>query len=172
MPRLSPEELHAARIAKKKEREVAAKRRQEEEEAMISKRQQQREEAERQKARLEQLVSASDALYDEMDKLTKKAPAMTISQLSLERVNKIIRAVKEFLVQEKDDFVEELVEFVPAGDMPEYRDVTLVLSQIKAGLDRFGEKISKILARPGNLLILCLSLKRLGLVLLKPRSIS
>jgi len=132
MPRLSPEELHAARIAKKKEWEATTKRRQ-----------QQQEEAERQKVRLEQLVSASDALYDEMDKLTKKAPAMIISQLSLERVNKIIRAVKEFLVQEKDDFVEELVEFVPAGDMPEYRDVTLVLSQIKAGLDRFGEKYQK-----------------------------
>jgi len=154
MPRLSPEELRAARIVKKKEREAlarkeqeereaAARKRQQEEEAMIRKRQQQREEAERHKARLEQLVSASDALYDEMDKLTKKAPAMTISQLSLERVNKIIKSVKELLAQEKDDFIEELVEFMPAGDMPEYRDVTLVLSQIKAGLNRFGEKHRK-----------------------------
>ena len=143
MPRLSPEELHAARMAKKKEREDAARRQREEEEAMIRKRQQEREEAERQKARLEQLVSATDALYGEMDKLTKKAPAMTISQLSLERVNKIIRSVKDFIGQEKNDFIEELVEFVPAGDMPEYRDVTLVLSQIKAGLDRFGEKHRK-----------------------------
>lgn len=143
MPRLSPEELRAARMAKKKEREDAARRQREEEEAMIRKRQQEREEAERQKARLEQLVSVIDALYGEMDKLTKKAPAMTISQLSLEKVNKIIRSVKDFVGQEKDDFIEELVEFVPAGDMPEYRDVTLVLSQIKAGLDRFGENHRK-----------------------------
>jgi hypothetical protein len=143
MPRLSPEELHAARMAKKKEREALARKQQEEEEAMIRKRQQEREEAERQKARLEQLVSATVALYGEMDKLTKKAPAMTISPLSLERVNKIIRSVKDFVAQEKDDFIEELVEFVPAGDMPEYRDVTLVLSQIKAGLDRFGENHCK-----------------------------
>jgi hypothetical protein len=140
MPRLSPEELHAARVAKKKEREDAAKRQREEEAAMIHKRKQEQEEAERQKARLEQLVSATDALYIEMDKLTKKAPVVQISQLSLERVNKIIRSVKDFLGQEKDDFIEELVEFVPAGDMPEYRDVTLVLSQIKAGLDRFRAK--------------------------------
>ena len=104
MPRLSPEELYTARMAKKKEREAlarkqqeeqeaAARRRREEEEVMVRKRQQEQEEAERQKARLEQLVSATDALYGEMDKLTKKAPAMTISQLSLERVNKIIRSV-------------------------------------------------------------------------------
>ena len=151
MPRLSPEELHAARIAKKKEREAlakkqqeeqqaAARRRREEQETMVSKRQQEQEEAARQMARLNQLISATDALYGEMDKLTKKAPAMSISQLSLERVNKIIRSVKDLVGHEDDDFIEELVEFVPAGDMPEYRDVTLVLSQINAGLHRFEEK--------------------------------
>jgi hypothetical protein len=109
----------------------------------------QRQEAEKQKARLEQLISASNALYEEMDKLNKKAPAMTISQLSLDRVNKIIRSVKGLLAQEKDDFIEELNEFVPAGDMPEYRDVTLVLSQIKAGLSRFEEKQRRYLRRMG-----------------------
>jgi hypothetical protein len=42
-----------------------------------------------------------------------------------------------------------LNEFVPAGDMPEYRDVTLVLSQIKAGLSRFEEKQRRYLRRMG-----------------------
>ena len=139
MPKSSPGDWPLIRIPSRQELEDAAKRRAEEEKAMTTK----RVAAEEEKAKLERLVSATNALYDEMEKLTKKAPAMTISQLSLERVNKIIRSAKDLLSQEKDDFVEELVEFVPAGDMPEYRDVTLVLGQIKAGLRRFEEKMRK-----------------------------
>ncbi len=147
MPRLSPEELQKARLAKKKEREAAeAKRLQDEirkrEEgiAMAAKRELERGNAEKQKARYDQLISATEALYVEMDKLTRKAPGMTISKLSLERVNKVIRSVKELVTQDKDDFMDEIVEFIPAGDMPEYRDVTLVLSQVKAGLARFKDR--------------------------------
>lgn len=126
MPRLSPKELQEAKRARQEEREAMARKRREEEEKPA-----------KEKARYEQLVSVTVALYDEMDKLNRKAPAMTISQLSLERVNKLIKSAKDLMQGEKDDFVEEVVEFVPAGDMPEYRDVVLVLSQIKAGLDRF-----------------------------------
>lgn len=90
------------------------------------------------KHRYVQLRSVSSALYDEIDKLNKKAPAVTISQLTLDKVNKVIRAAKDLMQGEKDEFVEEIAEFVPAGDMPEYRDVVLVLGQIKAGLERFG----------------------------------
>ncbi len=104
---------------------------------MARKQQEEREQAEKEKARFEQLVSATDALYDEMDKLNRKAPAMTISQLSLERVNKMVKSAKDLMQQEKDDFIEEIEEFVPAGNMPEYRDVVLVLGQLKAGLVRF-----------------------------------
>jgi len=143
MPRLTPEELQKARIARKKEREAAAKRQQEEAERMARKRQQEYEDAIKQKDRLGQLVSATDALYAEMDKLTKKGPTVPISQLSLERVNKVIRSVKDFMSEDADEFIEEIVEFVPAGDMPEYRDVSLVLSQIRAGLERFGHKRRK-----------------------------
>lgn len=151
MPRLSPEELQKARLAKKAEREAAeAKRLQDEIEATARKREEkiamaaqrelERDNAEKQKARFDQLISATKALYVEMDKLTRKAPGMTISKLSLDRVNKVIRSVKELVTQDKDDFMDEIVEFIPAGDMPEYRDVTLVLSQVKAGLARFKER--------------------------------
>lgn len=151
MPRLSPEELHKARLAKQKEREAAAAKRlqdemeaaarkREEEIAMAAQRKQERDNAEKQKARWDQLVSATEALYVEMDKLTRKAPGMTVSELSLDRVNKVIRSVKELVTQDKDDFMDEIVEFIPAGDMPQYRDVTLVLSQVKAGLARFRDR--------------------------------
>jgi flagellar biosynthesis/type III secretory pathway protein FliH len=151
MAKLSPEELQKARLAKKVEREAAeAKRLQDEIEAtarkrkeeiaMAAQRELERDNAEKQKARYDQLISATEALYVEMDKLTRKAPGMTISKLSLDGVNKVIRSVKELVTQDKDDFMDEIVEFIPAGDMPEYRDVTLVLSQVKAGLARFKEK--------------------------------
>ena len=132
MPRLSPRELQEAKRARQEEREAMARKRSEE-----------KEQAAKEKARHEQLVSVTAALYDEMDKLNRKAPAMTISQLSLERVNKLIKSAKDLMQQEKDDFVEEIVEFVPAGDMPEYRDVVLVLGQLKAGLDRFRQSRTK-----------------------------
>lgn len=132
MPRLSPKELQEAKRARQEEREATAGKRSEE-----------KEQAAKEKARHEQLVSVTGALYDEMDKLNKKAPAMTISQLSLERVNKLIKSAKDLMQQEKDDFIEEIVEFVPAGDMPEYRDVVLVLGQLKAGLDRFRQSRRK-----------------------------
>ena len=110
---------------------------------MVRKRRQEREDTEKQKARLEQLISATDALYAEMDKLTKKGPTVQISQLSLDRVNKVIRSIKGFASEDKDEFIDEIVEFVPAGDMPEYRDVTLALSQVRAGLERFGQRRRK-----------------------------
>lgn len=87
--------------------------------------------------RTRQLLSVVDALYEEMDKLNRKGPAMSISELTLERVNRAIRAAKDLLKNQKDEFVDELTEFVPAGDMPQYRDVVLVVSQVRAGLRRF-----------------------------------
>ena len=83
------------------------------------------------------MVSANSALYEEMDKLNRKGPTMPISQLSLERINKVIKSSKELMKDKKDEFIDEINEFVPAGDMPEYRDVVLVLGQLKAGLIRF-----------------------------------
>ncbi len=129
MARLTPAELNAAKKARQEEAEMAARKREDEREAL-----------EQQKSRSEQLSSALKALYDEMDKLNRKSPAMNISELSLGRVNKTIRSVKELLAEAQDDFVDEIAEFVPAGDMPEYRDVVLVLSQLKAGLERYQSK--------------------------------
>lgn len=137
MARPSPEELQRAKRAKQEEREAEAQRLLEEKEAMARKFEEETAEAKQEKARWEQLSSIVEALYQEMDKLNRKAPAMTISQLSLDRVNKAISAVKELMRDYQDEFIDETGEFVPAGDMPEYRDVTLILSQLRAGLTRF-----------------------------------
>ncbi len=128
MPRLSSQELQKAKRVKQKEREKELNAKQREQELAVE-----------QRSRSQQLVSVTDAIYEEMDKLNKKAPAMPVSKLTLDKVNRAIISVKALLKDEKDEFVDEIEEFFPAGDMPEYRDVTLVLSQLKAGLSRFRE---------------------------------
>ena len=84
--------------------------------------------------RLALLHSVAIGLYDEGDKLSKKAPAETASDLMLEQVNDIIRETRESL---KDDvYVQRLREFVPAGNNPQLRDVVVVLRQLRQGIGR------------------------------------
>jgi hypothetical protein len=83
------------------------------------------------------LASVLAGLYDEIDKLAKKAPADEITELGLRQTNSVISAAKEFLAG--DPFIDEITPFVPAGENPEYRDVLLVLRQLKQGLARWGK---------------------------------
>lgn len=81
------------------------------------------------------LRSFTSGLYDEMDKLGKKAPSAQISDLALQRVNRAIREAK-VLLGVHDNYVADLAEFVPAGENPEVRDAVLVLKEILQGLTR------------------------------------
>jgi hypothetical protein len=132
-PRLSSEELAVAR-----QRRAAERQQQEIERARIE-----REKAERAERALrafekhQQLASVVDALYEEVGKLSIKWPQMPVSQRTVDRTNKAIRAVSELLAGENDDFVGDISEFVPAGDPPEGRDVVLLLRELKAALDRY-----------------------------------
>ncbi|MEM7536726.1 MAG: hypothetical protein AAF639_31390 [Chloroflexota bacterium] len=81
------------------------------------------------------LISVVDGLYVEIEKLTKKAPAEQITTLALQQVNDVINDTKEFMHHDK--YIQKLPPFVPAGDNPEYRDVLVILRQIKQGLERF-----------------------------------
>jgi hypothetical protein len=90
---------------------------------------------ETQERRGELLRSVLAGLYDEIDKLTKKAPADEITELGLRQVNAVITGVKELLAG--DPFIDAIDPFVPAGENPEHRDVLLILRQLKQGLDRW-----------------------------------
>lgn len=79
--------------------------------------------------------SVSLGLYEEVDKLSKKAPADMITDLALEQVNDVIRDTKQLL--EGDAYIQRQKEFVPAGDNPQHRDIVVVLRQIRQGLDRY-----------------------------------
>lgn len=89
------------------------------------------------------LDSVSHGLYDEIDKLAKKAPAEPVTDLALEQINDVIRETKQFI--EADPYIQRLNEFVSAGDNPQHRDAVLVLRQIRQGLERFGKQLSSLI---------------------------
>jgi len=89
--------------------------------------------------KLSLLQSVAAGLYDEADKLSKKAPAESASDLMLEQVNDIIRETRELL--QGDVYVQRLKEFVPAGNNPQLRDVVVVLRQIRQGMGRCSTKL-------------------------------
>ncbi|MDQ5825060.1 MAG: hypothetical protein M3441_12760 [Chloroflexota bacterium] len=87
-----------------------------------------------------QLASVAQALYTEVDKLGKKHPTLPVTHRMLERANKVIRDVKELIREEGDVFTTDVTELVPAGDMPEIRDVVLTLAETIAATNRFADK--------------------------------
>jgi hypothetical protein len=89
----------------------------------------------KQKKHVELLISAVKGHYEEMDKLSKKAPAEKVTDLALGEINYTIEETKKLLGD--DAFINRLNVFVAAGDNPELRDVVLVLRQLLQGLSRF-----------------------------------
>lgn len=86
------------------------------------------------------LTSVSTGLYDEIDKLSKKAPAEPITDLVLEHVNDVIKETKELVLE--DPYIQKLNPWVPAGDNPQHRDVVVVLKQLLLGLKRFSTTVT------------------------------
>jgi hypothetical protein len=97
------------------------------------------------KQKVELLQSVSLGLYDEMDKMAKKAGADQVTDLALEQVNDFIRDAKDLMAE--DAYVQRYKEFVPAGDNPEYRDVVVVMRQLRQGLERLDTNVSSLQAR-------------------------
>jgi DNA repair exonuclease SbcCD ATPase subunit len=130
MPRLSPKELQQARRAKQAGREAA----QEEVKRQLAEKRERLKQLEETRQQWDLLNSVLTGLYDEFDKLTKKAPADEITELGLRRVNELIRQAKQLLVG--DPFIDSIDPFVAAGENPEHRDVLLVLREIRQGMLR------------------------------------
>lgn len=101
--------------------------------------------------RLTLLQSVSIGLYDESDKLSKKAPAEAASDLMLEQVNDIIRETREAL--QEDVYVQRLKEFVPAGNNPQLRDVVVVMRQVRQGMERFRTKLNDFEGKTRSLIL-------------------
>lgn len=82
----------------------------------------------------ELLKSVADGLYEEMDKLAKKAPVDQATDLVVTHVNDVIEEARELAAD--DRYMQRINAFVPAGDNPEHRDVVLMLRQLRQGLER------------------------------------
>lgn len=89
------------------------------------------------------LDSVSLGLYTEIDKLSKKAPAESVTDLALEQMNDVIRETKELI--DSDPYIQRLNEFVAAGDNPQHRDAVIVLRQIRQGLERFRSQLDSLI---------------------------
>ena len=87
------------------------------------------------------LESVAQGLYEETDKLCKKAPGEQVTELLLEQVNQVIGETKGLI---KDDaYVQRMNQFVPAGDRPEHRDVVVILRMVLQALKRFESHLQK-----------------------------
>lgn len=82
----------------------------------------------------ELLGSVLLGMYEEIEKLTKKTPVDEISDLALRRINQAIKMTKEILAG--DPFVDSIESFVATGENPEYRDVLMILRDLRQGLSR------------------------------------
>ena len=77
-------------------------------------------------------------LYDEVNKLVRILPKEPITPLQLKITNDLLRKAKSLL--SGDTGIDQVEIFVGAASMPEYRDVIIVLRQIRQGLERFEAK--------------------------------
>ena len=91
--------------------------------------------------KFEDLNSVLEGMYDEIDKLVKKKTVEPATDLIVEQVNSILSETQELITD--DSYIEELKMFVPAGDLPEVRDVLFVLRQTRQGMERFSKKLNK-----------------------------
>ena len=97
------------------------------------------------KQKVDLLQSASLGLYDELDKLAKKAGADQVTDLALEQVTEFVRDAKALMPE--DAYVQRQKEFVAAGDNPEHRDVVFVMRQLRQGLERFDANVTSLQTR-------------------------
>lgn len=126
MVRLTPKQLQEAKRAKQAERQAEAEAAEAHCEWLTEA-----------KERFGQLTNVADGLYQELDKLAKKWPTMPVTERTVTRVNKLLGAIRGLLENEDDDFVDALEDLVPAGDLPETRDVVMTLREAKDALVRF-----------------------------------
>ena len=98
-----------------------------------------------QRSQLNLIESVSLGLYDEIDKLAKKAPAEPVTDLVLTKMNEVIKETKELVAD--DLYVQRLQEFVPAGDNPQHRDAVVVLRQVRQGLERFHKQFDSLTSK-------------------------
>jgi len=96
----------------------------------------------KQREKYKLLLSVASGLYEEVDKVSKKAPAEPVTNLVYEEVNQVIQESKE--LAQDDAYMQRLKQFVAAGENPPYRDVVVALKLSLQGLERFREQLDRL----------------------------
>jgi len=78
-----------------------------------------------------------EALYKEIQDLSKKKPDWTLNQTKVKIINRLLDDIKTLLKDEPDSKYLDLLE---DESLPQYSDVTLILSQWSASVKKFHQK--------------------------------
>jgi hypothetical protein len=78
-----------------------------------------------------------EAMYKEMQDLSKKKPDGTLSPTKVKIINRLLTDIKAILVDETDS---KYLDLLDDETLPQYSDVALILSQFSASIKKFHEK--------------------------------
>ncbi len=143
MPSLTPEELQEAKRRKAEERlrQEEQERIAEEEEIARWREREERDRLhiERERALFDRHVQLDNyvaGIYEEVSKFSTKWPSHHVTPMMVDRANRAIKSARELLADEPDEYLEEIIELVPAGDAVQAQDVTLTPRTVKDALAR------------------------------------
>ena len=74
------------------------------------------------------------AMRDDYSELSKKKPDGTLNKLKVHGVNRLLTDLKELL---KNESVIRYLDLLSDDDLPQYSDVTIILSQYVAAMNSF-----------------------------------
>ena len=75
-----------------------------------------------------------DALYKEMQELSKKKPDATLSESKVKLINRLLEDIRIVLAKEADF---KYLDLLVSDSLPQNSDVVLMLSQYTAAMERF-----------------------------------
>lgn len=75
-----------------------------------------------------------DALYAEMQELSKKKPDATLSESKVKLINRLLEDIR-LVLKDEADF--KYLDLLVSDALPQNSDVVLMLSQYKAAMDSF-----------------------------------
>lgn len=75
-----------------------------------------------------------NTLYKEIQDLTKKKPDGTLNQAKIKMINRLLHDIHTFL---KDEPGSKYIDFLDDESLPQYSDVTLILSQWSTSVKAF-----------------------------------
>lgn len=78
-----------------------------------------------------------DALFEEIQTLSKKKPEATLNTGKVKLINRLLTDIKEILKNEPGN---KYLDMLEDDNLPQYSDVVLILSQYSAAMIAFREK--------------------------------